>query len=238
MVMLQKGDFIEIEYTGKIKEDNSIFDTTDPVQAKKLDIQNENMSYGPVTICLGESQVLKGMDDYLIGKESGKSYVISLKPEEAFGKKNAKLFKIVSMSMFVKQEIMPAVGLQITVDGVLGTVRSVTGGRVVLDFNHPLSGREVVYDVTVKDVVTDTTKQLKSFVNLSLGLKDSKVEITNDEATVSVPTEVPKEVQETLSKKILSIIKIKKVDFVKEIKVKKDVKPTEKAAAKPAEKSA
>ena len=51
--------------------------------------------------------------------------------------------------------------MQLNIDGVVGTVKTVTGGRTLVDFNHPLSGRELVYEVQVKKVVTDTQQKVK-----------------------------------------------------------------------------
>ncbi len=56
-------DFIEIEYTGKLKAEDIIFDTTDEKLAKENNIHQENSNYGPTIICLGENQILKGLDD-------------------------------------------------------------------------------------------------------------------------------------------------------------------------------
>lgn len=215
MMNLKKGDFVEIEYTGMLKEDKTIFDTTDEKKAKELKIHNAGALYGPVTICIGEHQVIKGIDDNLLGKETQKSYTFDIKPEDAFGRKNPKLLRIVSSSMFKKQQIEPMVGLQVTVDNILGTIRSVTGGRVVLDFNHPLSGRELVYDIKVHDVVHDRKKQLESYLRLGIGINNLEITLENDEAKVMLPSEPPHDVKEKLTKKCLELVGIKKIDFIK-----------------------
>ena len=62
MVKVKKGDFVELEYTGKIKLMNKVFDTSDQKIAKTNDIYNEKMKYGPITICIGEKNVLQGLD--------------------------------------------------------------------------------------------------------------------------------------------------------------------------------
>lgn len=233
MGKLKKGDFVEIEYTGVIKEDKTLFDTTDESKAKELKIHNPNMTYGPVAICIGEYQVIKGIDDQLVDKETNNNYTLEIKPEDAFGKKNPKLLKIVSISIFRKQNITPMIGLQVTIDGVLGTVRSVTSGRVVLDFNHPLSGRDLVYYIKVYDVITDKKKQLESYIKLSLGLKEVEITLENDEAKATLLMELPQEAKDKLTKRVLELIKIKKIDFLKKEESKKEEK---KEQPKPAEK--
>ena len=61
--MIQKNDFIEIEYTGKTKDEGIIFDTTDEKLAKEQGFLQENAAYGPVIICVGQNQVISGLDN-------------------------------------------------------------------------------------------------------------------------------------------------------------------------------
>ena len=46
---------------------------------------------------------------------------------------------------FKKQNIIPYLGLQVNIDGILGIIRTVTPGRAIIDFNHPLSGKNLIY---------------------------------------------------------------------------------------------
>ena len=72
MTQLKEKDFIELEYTGKLKDDNAIFDTTDEKIAKDNDLFQENAEYKPITICIGQGQIIKGLDQSLPGKETEK----------------------------------------------------------------------------------------------------------------------------------------------------------------------
>jgi len=155
MTKIKIKDFVEVEYTGKLKEDNTIFDTTDETIAKDNNIHNENMNYGPVVVCIGEKQILGGLDKQLEGKETGKEYNIELKPEEAFGKKDAKLLKMIPSGKFKQQGVQPQPGLQINIDGMMGTIRTAAGGRIIVDFNHPLSGKEIIYNIKLNKIITD-----------------------------------------------------------------------------------
>lgn len=209
---LKKHDFVEIEYTGRLKEGNIIFDTTDEKTAKENDIHNKNMVYGPVIVCLGEKQIIKGLDDNLIGKEKGK-YTIELKPEDAFGKKDAKLLKLVPMSSFRKENINPMPGLQVSIDGLLGIVRTATGGRVIVDFNHPLSGKDIIYDVNVKRIVTDDKEKVKGYIELQTGLKDIKVDVKDKKADIKTKKELPEQARDILIKKLKELVKLDDIKF-------------------------
>ena len=213
MTIVSKKDFIEIEYTGKLKEENIVFDTTYEKVAKENNL-DLHTGYEPVVVCIGEEQLLKGLDKNLEGKEIGKEYNIDLQPEDAFGRKNAKLIQLIPLNKFKQQNIQPMPGMQLNIDGVVGTVKTVSGGRTMVDFNHPLSGKELVYQVKINKKVTDDKEKLQGYLKLSLGTKDFETEITNNDSKITLKKEIPKEAQETLSKKITELIpNIKKVEF-------------------------
>ena len=213
MAKISKKDFIEIEYTGRIKEDNSIFDTTDRKVAKENNMKSRE-EFGPVIVCVGENQVLKGLDISLEGKEAGAEYDVAINPKDAFGSKNPKLIQMIPTSKFIQQKIQPMPGLQLNIDGIVGTVKTVGGGRALIDFNHPLAGKELSYKVKINKKVTDPKEQLVGYLRLVLGMKDLEAEINEKKAKVTLKTEIPKEVQEEISNKLTVLISgIDKVEF-------------------------
>ena len=147
--MIKKNDFIEIEYTGKTKDEQMVFDTTDEKLAKEEEIFQKGAQYGSAVICIGQGQIIEGLDNKLVDKEEGKDYTIDLQPEEAFGKKSAKLIQLVPTRKFKESEVMPQPGLQVQIDGMNGIIKTVSGGRTLVDFNHPLSGKIIEYDVKI-----------------------------------------------------------------------------------------
>ena len=153
MTKTKVNDFVEIDYIGKIKETNEVFDLTDLEQARQKNMYNPKATYGPRTIQIGKKQIIKGIDEFLADKETGKTYTLEIKPEDAFGKKDAKWIKIITKDFLIEQGINPTLGLQISTGGRLGTIRSVSGGRVTVDFNHPLAGKNLVYEITINKVV-------------------------------------------------------------------------------------
>src|SRR3989338_3333648 len=201
MTQIKNKDFVEIEYTGKIKEDNSIFDTTDEKIAKENDIFNKDIAYGPVVICIGEGQIQDGFEKELEGKEPGK-YTIELPPEMAFGKKNPKLIQLIQTSKFLKQRVHPVPGLQVNIDGMLGLIKTVSGGRTLVDFNHPLSGKELNYDIKIKRVVKDDKEKISSILKISLGLKDAEVKVEDNKASIKTKEDLPKEIKNQIITKI------------------------------------
>jgi len=211
---LKTGDFVELEYTGQLKEDGSVFDTTSKDIAVKAGIFNEKSAYGPVIIALGGKHLLQGLDKALEGKETGKSYTMELEPENAFGKKDAKLLKLISTAKFKKQGVNPMPGLRITIDGLMGTVKTVTGGRTIVDFNHPLSGRVVVYDIKVLRTITEVKEKLIALLKLELYEADPKVELSEGVASVKLSEKLPAEITDNFKASALKLItELKDVKF-------------------------
>lgn len=210
--MIKKGTFIEIEYIGKIKETNKVFDTTSEEIAKKENIFNPNIKYSPIIICIGEHQILPELDEQLEDKEIGK-YEFDIPPEKAFGKKNPKLMHLISTTQFKKQNITPYPGLQINLDGIIGTIRTVTPGRAIIDFNHPLAGKNLHYIIEIKKIITDNKQKLDSLI--SFYTKKFTTEIKQDSAIIK--TDLPEKIKKHLTSTIKRLIPIlKKVTITKE----------------------
>ena len=210
---LKKGDFIEIDYVGKIKEENKIFDLTDEEVAKKNNIYDKNHKYKPIIICLGYHDIIKGLDEELINKDLGK-YNIEINADKAFGKKTYELIKLVPNSVFNKEDIKPFPGLHVNIDGIIGIVRSVSGGRSLVDFNHPLAGKDLIYEIEIKRIVIDLSERLRSLLELRLG-DNIKFNIIDNKAVINIKLneELKKQLREEIKDKIPEI---KEVEFEKQ----------------------
>ncbi|MCF7866193.1 peptidylprolyl isomerase [Candidatus Woesearchaeota archaeon] len=212
---IKKGDFIQLDYTGKIQETNTVFDTTILKTAEDAglihkhgpnDNHDHSDQYSPVTICVGEKQLLPGLDEQVEGKEIGK-YNIKVPTEKAFGKKNPKLLKIMPIKLFKEQNIKPYVGLQLNIDGQMGTVRSITGGRTIVDFNHPLTSKDLEYDIEIKKIVTDKKEQVQAILKLT-GIPIRDLEIKDKKAIIKMNMELPPQMVEQLNNEIKRLTSI------------------------------
>jgi FKBP-type peptidyl-prolyl cis-trans isomerase SlyD len=215
--MIKKNDFVEIEYTGKLKADGSVFDTTDKETAQQHHLYREGAEYGPIIICVGEKHILQGIEDFIIGEGPG-DYTIELKPEQAFGKKNAKLVQLIPASKFTAHNIKPVPGLSVNVDGVVGFVKTVSGGRILVDFNHPLASRELVYDVKIRRIITDKKEQVQSLLDLILSVRkdEAEIEIKDNECRIKIKKKFPEEVLKKIGAKIKELVKFSKIEITAE----------------------
>ncbi len=172
----KKKDFIEIEFTGKIK-DGDVFDSNIKEDLKKL---NPDAPVKPFVFCLGEGMFLEAIDDFLINKKTGK-YEIELSPEKAFGKRNPSLIQLIPMKVFIEQKINPIPGAMFNFDGRPAKILTVSGGRVIADFNNPLASKTVVYKINVKRKVDDLNEKIKALMDfffrkeLQFQIKDKKI---------------------------------------------------------------
>lgn len=183
-MVLEKKDFIEIEFTGKLKE-GGIFDSN---IKKDLELLNSKKEPKPFIFCLGEGMFLKAIDDFLIGKEIGK-YTIHLSPEESFGKRNASLIKIFPRRVFEEHKLNPIPGITFSFDGRIAKVISASGGRVVVDFNNPLAGKDITYDINILRKVEDLTEKVSSF-NEFLFQKPFEFELEENKIVLKVEKEL------------------------------------------------
>ncbi|MEM3405674.1 MAG: peptidylprolyl isomerase [Candidatus Pacearchaeota archaeon] len=158
-MVLKKGDFIEIEFLGKT-EDGEIFDTNIKEELKKMNIDSERKTI----ICIGEGMILKSIDNFLLGKDLGE-YILKLKPEEAFGLRKKELIKLMPISVFKnsKEKLQP--GMIFSFDNILGKIISISGGRVLVDFNNPLAGKNIIYEINIKSKIEDINEKIKALMN-------------------------------------------------------------------------
>ncbi|MBU0457333.1 MAG: peptidylprolyl isomerase [Nanoarchaeota archaeon] len=218
---IKEHDFIELDYTGKLA-DGTIFDTTLEKVAKENNLFSEKRKYLPTTICVGEKQVLPGLDDELIGKDIGKEYAVTLPPEKAFGKRDIKKMRIVPTNSFKEHKVEPHPGLQVDIDGEMGIISRVSGGRTIVNFNHPLSGKEVTYTFKINKRIEEPKDKLISYITMSLGIPKEmiKAEVKENKAEVKLPFELPAQVTDLLANKLSELVKLE-TTFSKE-EAKKD----------------
>jgi FKBP-type peptidyl-prolyl cis-trans isomerase 2 len=193
---VKAGDFIELDYTAKIKNNDLVFDTTIEADAKKHGIHSKKVEYKPLVVKVGQGQLVKGLDAFIVDKAPG-DYTVELVPEEAFGKKNAKLLRLVSIKEFHKNQIQPQPGLEVELDGYRGIVRAVNGGRVIVDFNHPLSSQDIIYSISIKGIVTDPKMKVEAALDI-FKIPFEKTELNENKVSVTFKAKIPDEVSKPI----------------------------------------
>jgi FKBP-type peptidyl-prolyl cis-trans isomerase SlyD len=175
---LQEGDFIELDYTARTVEDGMVVDTTDPEVAEEEGLDEEDRTFDPRTLVLGEEFIFEAVEDDIVGGEVGDSGTVEIPAAEAFGEFDQDAVRTVSANKIDEDDRYP--GAQVTVDGEQGRVETIIGGRARVDFNHPLAGEDVEYEYEVVGQVEDRLEQAKGLFLMYLDM-DLEMWIETDE---------------------------------------------------------
>jgi len=217
MTLIKKNDFVKLDFVARIQDSRQIFDLTNEGLAKKEGLYHQHIKYGPKVLCVGQQHIVKGVDDALVAKEDHASFTVSLSSGEAFGPKISSLVKTVSTSSLTQQNIRPYPGLQISAGpGMVGTIRSVTAGRTVVDFNHPLAGKSVLYEIQLHGIVDDVKEKIHSLVLAELGFaaKDYSLERKERELALSFPQKIPEGIQKIFLERVSPLLPDFTISFV------------------------
>ena len=182
---VKNGDFIRIDYTEFV--DGQAIATTVKDLAEEKGIFSEEIQYGPHLVVVGAGQLVKGFESDLVGKEIGYSGRVEMDPENAFGLHDPKNIELVPLNRFKEERPVP--GMRVGMDNRTGTVTRVIGRKVSIDFNHPLAGKTVVYEYTIRETVEDQTERLKALIK-TFGRVDLEAEIKDEVAVITVPWEL------------------------------------------------
>jgi peptidylprolyl isomerase len=193
MMPLEKGDFILINYTAKVKETNEVFDTTIEETAKKEHLHKEGEMYEPKLVVIGEGWVLKVLDESLTTMKIGKAQSVEIPPDKAFGARDPEKVKRVPLKQLLAKDVHnPTIGMRIDYNGKMATIRSIGAGRVLLDFNPPLAGKTLVYDVTVDKKLDTNEKKVVALIHRRIPVVEAekfKFTIQKKTLTIDMPEE-------------------------------------------------
>jgi len=183
-----KGDLVYVDYDAFFADSGKLFDTTMAESAKSAGFFDEKFDYAPEPILLGSGKVFEALEKALENAVVGKETEIKLEFADAAGARDPKLVELHSMKEFYKQEVNPYPGLEVQLGNRRGTVMSVGAGRVKVDFNNPLAGKDLLYKFTVKEIVEDKIEKAKAVVKMSVGTSEGfEFTITDDKVTVILP---------------------------------------------------
>ena len=188
MMALQKGDFILIDYTAKVKETNEIFDTTNEETAKKEHLHKEGEMHEPLLVAIGEGWVLKALDESLTTMEPNKPATVEIASKDAFGPRDPEKIKRVPLKQLLAKDVHnPSIGMRIDYNGKMATIRSIGAGRVLLDFNPPLAGRTLIYEVTVNKKLETSEEKIAALVHRRIpAVEETQFKFTIQDKMLSI----------------------------------------------------
>jgi len=187
---MNKGDFVLVNYTVRVKDTDEIIDTTIEDVARKGNIYQKDRIYEPLLLILGEGQLFKKVEEEIMSMQPGEKKIVELKPEDAFGQRDPAKVKIISAKELTSRGITPKPGMKVETDEGVAIVRSVGGGRVVIDLNHPLAGKTLIYEVDVIRKIEDLKDKILSLVHRrisSIDISKFIVEIYEGKIRINIP---------------------------------------------------
>lgn len=190
-MVFEKNDFILIEYSVRVKETGNLIDTTNEELAKKENIYDSEKIYGPTLIVIGKGWINQVVEEEIKKMNIGEEKTIEVPPEKAFGHRDPSKVKVFRLSEFRKRGIDVKIGEIIDFGGVHGIVKSISGGRVVVDFNHPLAGKTLVYSVKVVAKLEDMIDKIKALATRHLGIKSDDLNIEYNKDSKEVLIDIP-----------------------------------------------
>jgi peptidylprolyl isomerase len=141
MAKAKKGDKVKVHYTGKLK-DGTEFDSS----------QDQD----PLEFKLGEGNIIPGFEDAIIGMKEGEEKTEEIGADNAYGQYNKEYVVSVDRKE-IPEDIDVKKGMQLEMkleDGrsVPVMVREVKGDEVIIDANHPLAGKDLVFDIKLVEI--------------------------------------------------------------------------------------
>jgi len=228
---ISEGSFVLVDYSVEDAETENLIDTTmeDIAKVKKFSGRDQ---FFPMLVIIGEKRLLPSIEEAISKMKEGETRTITLKPEEAYGPYEES--KIVTFSLerirraLGSNEIRP--GVVINIDDKRGVVRSISGGRVKVDFNHPLAGKTLKVVIKLSKMLRTKEDKIRALSSDIFDVDPSKFEVSikGDDVTIELPKLAYSKRDSFIRKiRLLSAIMkylpdIKKVRFVETFEIPKE----------------
>lgn len=120
-------------------------------------VVDSNFEGKPATFSIGDGNLLPGFEEALFGLRKNDQREFVVPPEKAFGQPNEQNIQRVAMDNFADHEVEPGAMFSFqNGDGELpGVVTDIVDGEVMVDFNHPLAGKNIIFKVKIMDVMPE-----------------------------------------------------------------------------------
>jgi len=125
-------------------------------------------TYGqtPLEVMIGGGFWIPALEEALVGLRVGEKKTVTVKAADAFGEHDETLMEEVPKSDF-PEYVQFKVGLTVqraTRDGpVLATISEVRPTSVIVDYNHPLAGKDLTFDVEILEIRRPTAEDLAKY---------------------------------------------------------------------------
>ena|ERR1700752_940332 len=133
---VESGDTVRFSFVGRF-EDGSIFDTSDE----------------PISIEIGTGKLISGLDKEILGMTQGEEKEVTVSPEEGYGLEDPSFVQTIPLDAFKKNNIDPQIGMMLRTPHGDCHITGVSDKDVEVDYNHPLAGRTLVFDIKIEEII-------------------------------------------------------------------------------------
>lgn len=142
MAAAEQGNTVRVHYSGFL-EDGTIFDSS---------LERE-----PLEFTVGERVVIPGFEAAVVGMEIGGTKTVAIAPAEAYGERDEEMVVVIERSR-VPDHLDPQPGALLQLSSPEGgdaqvVVVEVTDETITLDGNHPLAGKELIFELKLVEIV-------------------------------------------------------------------------------------
>jgi len=152
-VSITAGDRVTLDYVGRFT-DGTVFATSRADVAREHDLVEDPSGVSPLSFTVGNGEVIRGLDEAVVGMGPEESKTVTVPPEDAYGEYEDDWVRKYDPETF---EAMvgrpPEIGLHVEAQkGLHGDVTAISPEAVEVDFNHELAGKTLVFEMDVLDV--------------------------------------------------------------------------------------
>ena len=164
-----------VDYTSKVKDTEEVFETTIEEEAKKHSFHDPNVKYQPKLVSVGESWVIKGLDEALENTSVGDKTTIEVSPDKGFGERDSGKVRMIPLRKLEEDAEKVSIGDTIEVDNKKGIVRFIGSGRIKIDYNHRFAGKTILYDINVLKELKSDEDKITGILKKNLPVEDEKI---------------------------------------------------------------
>lgn len=188
----KKGSLILVDYTAKVKDTNEVFETTTEEEAKKHSLHDANIKYQPKLVSVGESWVIKGLDDALANANVGDKTTVEVSPDKGFGVRDTGKVRMIPLRKLGEDAEKVSVGDTIELDEKKGIIRFIGSGRVQVDFNHRFAGKTILYDINIVKALEADEDKITGILKRHMPVEDSKISFkkNGNALDITIPEEL------------------------------------------------
>lgn len=187
---LVDGDIVRVTYTAHIPDTGRVIDTTDTEVADEADIAGIEAD-GPIAVVLGEGHLFEPVEEAIKEGGIGDSRRVTVEADDGFGEVDPTDHTHIDIDRIPDDQRER--GARLTYNGRTGFVESLDEEGATINFNHPLAGMAIEYDLTVQERIEEPLERVRAVLQLydladEVEISFDTLDVSDLQITVSDPT--------------------------------------------------